>query len=636
MEDEDYYKILGISQNATQDEIKKAYRKLALKLHPDCGGNQQEFIKINEAYVSLINLQELQYDQINDQSNNQEHSQYNRSKQEYSQYDQSKNTDSEPFISFDTALSPNGKYFSKSYHGYNEKIDNKYCKYLKGKVVGFKYGNKTPIWEKKIYSPEEIIINDKGQTIIIDSLCSCTKDLINCLYVINTKGETEIEYVVESNFCMFLISFRHNQLICLTCNPDRSLYLFDLNSFQLLKKVKTKSNFWPAIDNLRQDTKSSWDNYICKDENVFSKVKKIIEKEKNTFDSTNNKTIKVKDLNFVNKTLSTEAKWKRFNDIYGKSEFKGFIYYIDYFDAMGVTKLNQLFKTDISLLIKQVGKQTENKFYRHGLRPGPEKIYKLNDKISREFKRPIKGIEKYIPVSQKVLKKMNKKGINQLIDCLKFSTKELLNINGLGEKTLYTINESLKKFHNKSLSDNAHILNHTQKIFNQEQIYIFRYNFEDIFNKYCNKKNIQIWQKEGFEKLKKLFLSKDILNNLKSGNIPIFFTPSIDELEKVNVVERFYKCHDINLFVRSFKNFIRNDLGFLGIVCGQQAKAGLYWKNNYYELKNVLDQILKPLQKKGCFGNFNPYAVYLFFLINDKTIYFKKLSDFKKIEIIQF
>ena len=55
---EDYYKILGITKNATESEIKKAYRKLALKWHPDKNPNNREeaeekFKKINEAYSIL-------------------------------------------------------------------------------------------------------------------------------------------------------------------------------------------------------------------------------------------------------------------------------------------------------------------------------------------------------------------------------------------------------------------------------------------------------------------------------------------------------------------------------------------------------------------------------------------------------
>ena len=50
----DFYKILGVEKSASKDEIKKAYRKLAHKHHPDKnGGNDQEFKRLNEAYYVL-------------------------------------------------------------------------------------------------------------------------------------------------------------------------------------------------------------------------------------------------------------------------------------------------------------------------------------------------------------------------------------------------------------------------------------------------------------------------------------------------------------------------------------------------------------------------------------------------------
>ena len=62
----DFYNILGVSKGASDDEIKKAYRKLAHKHHPDKpGGDEAKFKEINEAYQVLSDRSKRQqYDQF--------------------------------------------------------------------------------------------------------------------------------------------------------------------------------------------------------------------------------------------------------------------------------------------------------------------------------------------------------------------------------------------------------------------------------------------------------------------------------------------------------------------------------------------------------------------------------------------
>lgn len=66
MSKRDYYEVLGVSKSASADEIKKAFRKAAVKHHPDKeGGDETKFKEINEAYEVLKDQQKRQrYDQF--------------------------------------------------------------------------------------------------------------------------------------------------------------------------------------------------------------------------------------------------------------------------------------------------------------------------------------------------------------------------------------------------------------------------------------------------------------------------------------------------------------------------------------------------------------------------------------------
>lgn len=62
---QDYYTILGVDANASQEDIKKAYRSLAMKHHPDRGGDQSMFKDISAAYDTLSDPnKKAEYDQM--------------------------------------------------------------------------------------------------------------------------------------------------------------------------------------------------------------------------------------------------------------------------------------------------------------------------------------------------------------------------------------------------------------------------------------------------------------------------------------------------------------------------------------------------------------------------------------------
>jgi len=85
----DYYKILGISKNATEKEIKKAYRKLARKYHPDLNPNdkvaEKNFKEINEANEVLSHVENRKkYDEYGE--NWQHAEEYEKAKQQQKHY----------------------------------------------------------------------------------------------------------------------------------------------------------------------------------------------------------------------------------------------------------------------------------------------------------------------------------------------------------------------------------------------------------------------------------------------------------------------------------------------------------------------------------------------------------------------
>jgi len=109
----DYYKILGVDNNATQDEIKKAYRRLARKHHPDLNPNDKEaksrFQQINEANEVL-----------NDPEKRKKYDKYGKDWQHAEQFENARQRQKQSTGSYETGYS--GTQFSGDFSDFFESM----------------------------------------------------------------------------------------------------------------------------------------------------------------------------------------------------------------------------------------------------------------------------------------------------------------------------------------------------------------------------------------------------------------------------------------------------------------------------------------------------------------------------------
>ena len=121
---EDFYTTLGVSKNATQDEIKKAYRNLAFKYHPDRNPGdkaaEEKFKQINSAYSVLGDeSKRKQYDTFGsaESSYSSGYSQQQQSYGTYGQYYQYTGGSGDPFWDFfnDSENSRNSRQYTYTY-----------------------------------------------------------------------------------------------------------------------------------------------------------------------------------------------------------------------------------------------------------------------------------------------------------------------------------------------------------------------------------------------------------------------------------------------------------------------------------------------------------------------------------------
>ena len=191
----DYYKILGVSESCTAQELKIAYRKLAIKYHPDVAGNSEEvvtkFKEINEAYEILSNkTKKAEYDTLNKFYNYSSDVKNKSNDDEYvTQPDFTKNNANFKTSEKNSSFSFNWNDFISKYKEYVNNYNNK---------SNVKYGNSKN--GKNIYTDLEVTIAEalNGTEKVINMLHSETcpkcngRKFVNGATCLHCKGKGTI------------------------------------------------------------------------------------------------------------------------------------------------------------------------------------------------------------------------------------------------------------------------------------------------------------------------------------------------------------------------------------------------------------------------------------------------------------
>ncbi|MFD1768459.1 DnaJ C-terminal domain-containing protein [Sphingobacterium suaedae] len=165
----DYYKILGVDKTASADDIKKAYRKLARKYHPDLNPNdeaaKQKFQEINEANEVLTDPEKRsKYDQYGEHWKHGDA--YEQAQQQYGRSGQSGHASGNPFEGFDFEYS--GNYDAGEFSDFFEQMfGNRRGGGKQTKFRGHDYNSTLELSLKQAYTTHQQTFTVNGKNIRI-------------------------------------------------------------------------------------------------------------------------------------------------------------------------------------------------------------------------------------------------------------------------------------------------------------------------------------------------------------------------------------------------------------------------------------------------------------------------------------